>query len=56
MASTGTDRSEELVHQSHGLQAGSDVEVDMTSDDDDGSVSESSKGQIKDIMYNDCEY
>ncbi|XP_026203339.1 rho guanine nucleotide exchange factor 1a isoform X2 [Anabas testudineus] len=46
--STEADRSEEPVHQSHGLQTGSDVEVDMTSDDDDGSASESSK-DLQDI-------
>ncbi|XP_069571202.1 rho guanine nucleotide exchange factor 2 [Brachyistius frenatus] len=34
---------QEPVHQSEGLQEGSDLEVDVTSDDDDGTASESSK-------------
>ncbi|XP_049457498.1 rho guanine nucleotide exchange factor 2-like isoform X1 [Epinephelus fuscoguttatus] len=44
--STGVDTlwaSQLPAHQSDGLQDGSDLEVDMTSDDDDGTVSESSK-------------
>uniref|UniRef100_A0A8P4KDP7 Rho guanine nucleotide exchange factor 2 n=1 Tax=Dicentrarchus labrax TaxID=13489 RepID=A0A8P4KDP7_DICLA len=41
--------SQDHSQQSDGLQDGSDLEVDMTSDDDDGSESESSKGQITDI-------
>ncbi|XP_039676657.1 rho guanine nucleotide exchange factor 1a isoform X2 [Perca fluviatilis] len=40
--------SQQPAHQSDGLQDGSDVEVDMTSDDDDGSASESSK-DLQDI-------
>ncbi|KAK2830002.1 hypothetical protein Q5P01_017933 [Channa striata] len=42
------DRCREAVHPSHAIQAGSDLEVDMTSDDDDGSASESSK-DLQDI-------
>lgn len=49
---TGENRSEP-VYQSLGLQGGSDVEVDITSDDD-GSMSESSKGQILDIQLLNC--
>ncbi|XP_063754851.1 rho guanine nucleotide exchange factor 1a isoform X2 [Eleginops maclovinus] len=44
--STGAETlwiSRDPASQSEGLQDGSDVEVDMTSDDDDGTVSESSK-------------
>lgn len=41
------------MHQSDGLQDGSDLEVDMMSDDDDGTASESSKGQITDITHNE---
>ncbi|XP_033982127.1 rho guanine nucleotide exchange factor 1a isoform X1 [Trematomus bernacchii] len=40
--------SRDPASQSEGLQDGSDVEVDMTSDDDDGTVSESSK-DLQDI-------
>ncbi|XP_068560492.1 rho guanine nucleotide exchange factor 2 isoform X2 [Cebidichthys violaceus] len=53
--STGADTlwaSQEPAHQSD-VQDGSDLEVDMTSDDDDGTESESSKGQIRDITHND---
>ncbi|KAG7225333.1 hypothetical protein INR49_027313 [Caranx melampygus] len=39
---------QEHVHQSDGLQDGSDLEVDVTSDDDDGTASESSK-DLQDI-------
>ncbi|XP_075961799.1 rho guanine nucleotide exchange factor 2 isoform X2 [Anarhichas minor] len=49
--STGADTlwaSQEPAHQSDGLQDGSDLEVDMTSDDDDGTESESSK-DLQDI-------
>ncbi|XP_078123796.1 rho guanine nucleotide exchange factor 2 isoform X2 [Sander vitreus] len=49
--STGADTlwaSQQPAHQSDGLQDGSDVEVDMTSDDDDGTASESSK-DLQDI-------
>ncbi|XP_070777900.1 rho guanine nucleotide exchange factor 2 [Enoplosus armatus] len=49
--STGADSpraSQELAHRSDGLQDGSDLEVDMTSDDDDGTASESSK-DLQDI-------
>uniref|UniRef100_UPI0037E8CD50 rho guanine nucleotide exchange factor 2 isoform X4 n=1 Tax=Semicossyphus pulcher TaxID=241346 RepID=UPI0037E8CD50 len=40
--------NQEPVSQSDGLQDGSDLEVDMTSDDDDGTASESSK-DLQDI-------
>ncbi|XP_038580970.1 rho guanine nucleotide exchange factor 1a isoform X2 [Micropterus salmoides] len=49
--STGDDTlqaSQEPTHQSDGLQDSSDLEVDMTSDDDDGTASESSK-DLQDI-------
>uniref|UniRef100_A0A4W6CVH1 Rho guanine nucleotide exchange factor (GEF) 2a n=1 Tax=Lates calcarifer TaxID=8187 RepID=A0A4W6CVH1_LATCA len=46
---------QEPVQQSDGLQDGSDLEVDVTSDDDDGTASESSKGQTIDKKHNDCE-
>lgn len=39
---------QEPISQSDGLQDGSDLEVDMTSDDD-GTASESSKGQSADM-------
>ncbi|KAG8004981.1 Rho guanine nucleotide exchange factor 2, partial [Nibea albiflora] len=42
--------SQEPARQSDALQDSSDLEVDMTSDDDEGSESESSKGQITDII------
>ncbi|XP_045915240.1 rho guanine nucleotide exchange factor 1a isoform X1 [Micropterus dolomieu] len=57
--STGDDTlqaSQEPTHQSDGLQDSSDLEVDMTSDDDDGTASESSKGQITDMRHSDFEY
>ncbi|XP_054461474.1 rho guanine nucleotide exchange factor 1a isoform X2 [Anoplopoma fimbria] len=44
--STGADTM--WAHQSDGLQDGSDLEVDMTSDDDDDTASESSK-DLQDI-------
>ncbi|XP_067365576.1 rho guanine nucleotide exchange factor 2 isoform X2 [Channa argus] len=47
--SSGPDWCEEAILQSHAIQASSDLEVDMTSDDDDGSASEGSKGQIINI-------
>ncbi|XP_056272632.1 rho guanine nucleotide exchange factor 1a isoform X2 [Pseudoliparis swirei] len=50
-ARTGADplwASQEPAHQSDGLQDSSDLEVDMTSDDDDGTASESSK-DLQDI-------
>ncbi|XP_076610879.1 rho guanine nucleotide exchange factor 2 isoform X2 [Chaetodon auriga] len=40
--------SQEPAHQSHGIQDSSDLEIDMTSDDDDGTASESSK-DLQDI-------
>ncbi|XP_068455225.1 rho guanine nucleotide exchange factor 2 isoform X2 [Clinocottus analis] len=49
--STGADTlwaSQEPAHQSDGLLDSSDLEVDMTSDDDDGTASESSK-DLQDI-------
>ncbi|XP_034561173.1 rho guanine nucleotide exchange factor 1a isoform X2 [Notolabrus celidotus] len=49
--SSGSDTQrggQESISQSDGLQDGSDLEVDMTSDDDDGSESESSK-DLQDI-------
>ncbi|XP_044026445.1 rho guanine nucleotide exchange factor 1a isoform X2 [Siniperca chuatsi] len=49
--SSGSDTlraSQEPAHQSDGLQEGSDLEGDMTSDDDDGTASESSK-DLQDI-------
>uniref|UniRef100_A0A3Q3WTT2 Rho guanine nucleotide exchange factor (GEF) 1a n=1 Tax=Mola mola TaxID=94237 RepID=A0A3Q3WTT2_MOLML len=36
------------IYQSHSLQESSDLEVDMTSDDEDGTAFKSSKGQITD--------
>ncbi|XP_061903504.1 rho guanine nucleotide exchange factor 1a isoform X1 [Entelurus aequoreus] len=43
--------NQEALHQSEATQGGSDVEVDMTSDDDDDEEpSESSRGQILDIL------
>uniref|UniRef100_A0A7N8X2U8 Rho guanine nucleotide exchange factor (GEF) 1a n=1 Tax=Mastacembelus armatus TaxID=205130 RepID=A0A7N8X2U8_9TELE len=46
--------SQDLGHQLDGLQDGSDLEADMMSDDDDdGTASESSKGQILTIAHND---
>lgn len=50
---TGADppwASQEPVHQTDGPQDSSDLEVDMVSDDD-GTASESSKGQITDITH-----
>uniref|UniRef100_A0A3Q3GEE1 Rho guanine nucleotide exchange factor (GEF) 2a n=1 Tax=Labrus bergylta TaxID=56723 RepID=A0A3Q3GEE1_9LABR len=46
--------SQEAFRQSDGLQDGSDLEADMTSDEDEGSASESSKGQTAGITPNDC--
>lgn len=46
--------SQEPARQSHGVQDSSDLEIDMTSDDDDGTASESSKGQITDLTQNYC--
>ncbi|XP_022613082.1 rho guanine nucleotide exchange factor 2-like isoform X2 [Seriola dumerili] len=40
---------QEPVHQSDGLQDGSDLEVDVTSDDDDGTASVSSSKDLQDI-------
>ncbi|XP_041810969.1 rho guanine nucleotide exchange factor 1a isoform X2 [Chelmon rostratus] len=42
--------SQEPARQSHGVQDSSDLEIDMTSDDDDGTASESSKGCKSDLQ------
>ncbi|XP_070841396.1 rho guanine nucleotide exchange factor 2 [Chaetodon trifascialis] len=47
-AADATGDSQEPAHQSHGIQDSSDLEIDMISDDDDGTASESSK-DLQDI-------